>query len=446
MDRVLVDLLTCPLTGGPLEPWSAQEIDGEISYGVLSGDAAEYPILEGIPVMFPDFDDVVALVRAGRHDDALVHMVVQDIPRGGVGRVLDALASIRSTRALASRALQRSDHGRHRDARRALADGTPGSLVRHEFLDSAGRGVDAYDYFSLRLATPRYLVALSCIEAVPPGDGAVLDVGCGAGHVTWALRERVRPRPVVGIDADFLMVLTARRDTSPHDAFVCGDATALPFADGAFDAALVTDVLTFIERRRTAVAELDRVLGPRGWCAMTSLHEAHGGYTYTHRPVPLEAWRRLVAGFAYGVVSDDTVLERYRQGLGLPGGRGRQGSGPGSDGGDGGRITIVMARDEADLARGDPFEDWPHARGALRLNPLYEETGRAAAGTRYCRRFPSDVFRRDNAPVADYLPEHVVVSDEARHALADGHRTDEVRDLLASFVVLATPGEPWLRR
>jgi hypothetical protein len=80
------------------------------------------------------------------------------------------------------------------------------------------------------------------------------------------------------------------------------------------------------------------------------------------------------------------------------------------------------------------------------VNPLYEEAGRAAAGTVYRRRFPSDVFRRDNAPVADFLPEHVMVSDAARHALGEGLRTEEVGDLVASCVVLAMPGEPWLRR
>ncbi len=442
MDRMLVDLLACPLTGSTLEAWSAHDGE-EISYGVLRSDAAEYPVVAGIPVMFPDFEEVVALVRAGQHDDALLRMVVHDIPRGGVGRVLEALASIRSAHPFASRLLQREDDRRHGAARRAFDDPTPGALIRFEYLDSAGRRVDAYDYFSLRASTPRNLVALSCVEAVPDGKDPVLDVGCGPGLVTWALRERLQPRLVVGVDASFLMVLTARRDTLPHGAFVCGDATALPFADGAFGAALATDVLTFIDRRRTAVTELDRVLGPRGWCALTSLHNGSHHGTYTHRPVPLGAWRRLAAGFAHGVVADDEVVERYREGLGLPGGRGCEVRS--CD--DTTRITIVMARDETDLDYGGPFkDDWPHARGTLQVNPLYEEAGRTAAGRIYRRRFPSEVFRIDNAPLADYIPEQAVVSDAALRAVAENRQTDEVRALLASFVVLGAPGPPWLRR
>jgi hypothetical protein len=244
------------------------------------------------------------------------------------------------------------------------------------------------------------------------------------------------------VDATFRMVLTARRDTSPHGAFVCGDATALPFADGAFGAAILADVLTFIDRRRTAVTELDRVLGPRGWCAMTSLHNAHAQYTYTHRPVPIGAWRRLVAGFAHGVVADDAVVERYREGLGLAGGRGYEAR----NCDDTSRITIVMARDENDLDHGGPFKDWPHARGALQVNPLYEEAERTAGGRVYRRRFPSEVFRIDNAPMDEYLPEHAVVSDEGLRAVSENRQTDEVRALLASLVVLGAPGPPWFRR
>lgn len=440
MERVLVDLLACPLTGSRLVPWSAHDGD-DISYGILRSDAAEYPVVEGIPVMFPDVEDVVALVRAGRHDDALARMVVRDIPRGGAGRILEALTSIRSSRKVASPLLQRDDHRREHDARRALGDPTPGALVRYEYLSSAGRSVDAYDYFAFRATTPRYLVALSCVEAIPDGDDAVLDLGCGAGQIAWALRERVRPRLVIGLDANFRMVLTASRDVSPSGTFVCGDATALPFVDGAFGAALFTDVLSFIDRRRTAIAELDRVLGPRGWCAMTSLQRAHTGCTYTHRPIPVDAWRRLAASFVHGAMSDDVVVARYRERRGLPGCRGFECL----DGDDTSRVTLVLAREERDLTDAGAFADWPHGRGVLQVNPLYEETGTTRDGRTYRRRFPSDVFQIDNAPLADYLPEQAVVSEAALQAIADNRQTDEVRRLLESFVVLGAPTAPWVR-
>jgi SAM-dependent methyltransferase/uncharacterized protein YbaR (Trm112 family) len=441
MDRSLIEMLECPLTGSRLE-CSTSVGDDEIGYGILRSEAAEYPVVEGIPVMLTGYDDVVELVRAGRHGEALERMTLQQVPRGGVGRVLEALASIGRARPLAARMLARDDEGRRTEARRALDDGSPGSLVHFQYVQSTGRTVDAYDYFSLRAATPRYLVALSCIEAVPEGQGPVLDVGCGAGLVSWALQARVRPRLVVGVDICFVMLLTASRDVLRGGNFVCGDATALPFAARTFDAAIATDVLTFIDQRRTAVTELDRVLGPRGWCALTSLHTARSAHTFTNRPLNVGSWHQLVERMPHRVLSDDVIVERYRRGLGLPAGPGHE-----ADRGDvSTRVTVVIARDESDLIDHGPFLDWPHARGVLQINPLYEVTGRTSEGMVYERRLPSDVFRVDNPSVDEYLPERVVVADTTLRALADGRRSPDVDDLIASLIVIGGPGPAWARR
>jgi len=105
-----------------------------------------------------------------------------------------------------------------------------------------------------------------------------------------------------------------------------------------------------------------------------------------------------------------------------------------------------MARQESDLVDGDRFDDWPHARGVLQVNPLYDATGRTGDGVVYERRIPSEVFRFDNVPLEEYLPERVVVTDAALRALADGRRTPEVDDLVASLVVMGGPGRAWVRR
>lgn len=66
----------------------------------------------------------------------------------------------------------------------------------------------------------------------------VLDVGCGTGRHVLALRRRgIR---AVGVDRAHALVAahgTAARGARA-DRFVTADATALPFPDGAFDAAL----------------------------------------------------------------------------------------------------------------------------------------------------------------------------------------------------------------
>jgi SAM-dependent methyltransferase len=92
---------------------------------------------------------------------------------------------------------------------------------------------------------------------------AVLDLGCGWGAVTGELCRRARGS-VVALDL-------AREAVSAVDATprrVVADATRLPFRDGAFDLVFAQCVLTWIEEKPRAVAEIARVLAPGGAAAL----------------------------------------------------------------------------------------------------------------------------------------------------------------------------------
>ena len=110
------------------------------------------------------------------------------------------------------------------------------------------------------------------------GD-AVLDLGCGFGrHAFEAAR---RGASVVALDAGrdevdgVLATFVAMAEAgelapgSAHAAVVQGDALALPFADGAFDRVICSEVLEHIPDDRAAMAELARVLRPGGTMAIT---------------------------------------------------------------------------------------------------------------------------------------------------------------------------------
>ena len=110
------------------------------------------------------------------------------------------------------------------------------------------------------------------------GD-AVLDLGCGFGrHAFEAAR---RGASVVAVDAGrdevdgVLATFVAMAEAgelapgSAHAAVVQGDALALPFADGAFDRVICSEVLEHIPDDRAAMAELARVLRPGGTMAIT---------------------------------------------------------------------------------------------------------------------------------------------------------------------------------
>ncbi len=111
-----------------------------------------------------------------------------------------------------------------------------------------------------------------------PGD-AVLDLGCGFGrHAYEAARRGAR---VVALDAGrdevdgVLATFVAMAEAgelvpgAARAAVVQGDALALPFADGAFDRVICSEVLEHIPDDRAAMAELARVLRPGGTMAIT---------------------------------------------------------------------------------------------------------------------------------------------------------------------------------
>lgn len=100
--------------------------------------------------------------------------------------------------------------------------------------------------------------------AIEPASN-VLDVGCGTGNYTRHLAAAAPEGLVVGIDASEAMVASAsRRAGGSNLAYLRGDAGALPFRDGQFDAVCCVGVLHMLERPLAALAEMVRVLAPGG--------------------------------------------------------------------------------------------------------------------------------------------------------------------------------------
>ncbi|AGB43070.1 class I SAM-dependent methyltransferase [Mesorhizobium sp. CO1-1-7] len=97
-----------------------------------------------------------------------------------------------------------------------------------------------------------------------PGE-KILDVGCGTGSLTFELAKSADLAAIAAIDFSPVFVEAAkRRNTDPRIEISQADATALPFADHAFDRALALLVLHFVPEAGKAVAEMRRVTRPGG--------------------------------------------------------------------------------------------------------------------------------------------------------------------------------------
>ena len=118
---------------------------------------------------------------------------------------------------------------------------------------------------------PRWRHAL--VDAMAPEPGMrILDVATGTGMVAFALAAG--GATVVGLDQSEAMLAgaSARLEGSPlladRMSFVLGEAEALPFADGEFDALSFTYLLRYVDDPAATLRELARVVRPGGRIAM----------------------------------------------------------------------------------------------------------------------------------------------------------------------------------
>jgi len=108
----------------------------------------------------------------------------------------------------------------------------------------------------------------------------VLDVCCGPGLVAEA--AAARGASAAGVDFSSAMLAVARAEQARVD-FSQGDAEALPYPDGCFDAAVANFGVHHVPNPAAALAEMRRVLAPGG----------RAGFTVWPRPDTNVPWRLL---------------------------------------------------------------------------------------------------------------------------------------------------------
>lgn len=144
----------------------------------------------------------------------------------------------------------------------------------------------------------------------PPSPGTWLDVGCSTGGGTFAL-ARAGASLAIGVDLSFGMLRVAERarrtgvarferrrigvvyeqveaELADHDpsrvAFVCADATRLPFAEGAAAGALAVNIIDCVADPIGVLVELARAIADGARAVVAT------PYDWAPNVTPLGAW------------------------------------------------------------------------------------------------------------------------------------------------------------
>jgi ubiquinone/menaquinone biosynthesis C-methylase UbiE len=95
----------------------------------------------------------------------------------------------------------------------------------------------------------------------------ILDLGCGIGGATFLIADLTGPAGLVaGVDVSSALIDAAkhRARSWPGIEFRVGDACAIPYPDGYFDAARSERVFLYLPDRLGAIHEMQRVVRPGG--------------------------------------------------------------------------------------------------------------------------------------------------------------------------------------
>jgi SAM-dependent methyltransferase len=428
----VLDHLICPSCGGALsKSRGAADASGEILYGVVRCECAEYPIVEGIMSLGTGSGtpEVVDLVKRGDRHRALALSLSQGA-QSTVGSTR-WVARRRMLGRLAGRVLTAwAFHQASGDKRRLTTDAPLCRIL----------GTSGFEtYLKHRFSADSFWPLFALLPLLRQRNGVVLDVGCGIGHASFAIATTIRPRTLFSIDQNFWELFLARRYMSPKSTAIAIDVNGpLPFRDACIDCVVALDMFHYVDSPAGLAREIERVTSQDGLVTMLHVHNALQSNVAAGKPLPPTTWLQLFHRIPVRAFSEPRLVEDFMVRDQLD-------------------VLQTHQADEIDAAKaieligsrdGLLFRRYERIRGGvldapanLRINPIYRRIPNDGA-MRLEREFPSEYFRQEYPLSEKYLPPSVVVdglSAEGDLPRLVEERPELVRHLMQRFVILPLP-------
>lgn len=130
----------------------------------------------------------------------------------------------------------------------------------------------AWCYDAISLLIPYRQLMVNLVEALDLKPGMViLDAGCGTGNLEVEIAKRCEGVRVVAADFSHAMLERARSKNGNGVSFMVANLNGiLPFADGAFDRVVSSNVLYTLQDPGYSISEFSRVLAKGGVMVTTT--------------------------------------------------------------------------------------------------------------------------------------------------------------------------------
>lgn len=434
-------LITCPYCGSDLKLEDIIEKKDEIVSGVAKCECSKFPIIEGILILkeSPLNKNIIRLIKERKIHEATIRCLWFEIfekidyLRGAnnlplpisskaslaLGKILSGLMNVRAQK-------------KYRKLYRQYSDKNVSfcTLLGESLFET---------YLKHRFSTETFWSLYPFIPLIKKRKAKILDLCCGAGHLSFALSKYLEPQQLCCADLLFMHLYLAKKYFVQNAQFICLDANnPLPFKNKTFSFILNSDALHYIRSRASLTREMERTLLRGGLILLLHLHNSLTYNIGAGYPLTPKTWvhffeagqlvtkvmpeRKVVEDFLFRNKLD--LVEKYAE----------------ADLNSSNAVAILAAVDKSLFAVYNQVDrDFFDVKDNLVINPIYEINERDE--NVLLKRSLQKYSLGDSYPIAEnYLPEEYEISKE----YVDGREVhipdlEKVEELMKRFIILNTP-------